>query len=446
MKNKCCMITLASILLLGCATPSIVYGKEQEELLARTSLASVSQSLNKGNEGQVKTTTLGLSDDEQAIIQAIGKGKNFKGKLYLNYIRDKITEVFKEYNGDIFKLLSEFSSLISDQISEVNVKERFDVSPGVIKRLITISAMYDIAFAKDSCFMSLLGAANDGTAPAEPTGFYPNTTQLEGTTVNKQDGKLMTLKSYYVDQKSDVTVMIHGGFRGNWNLGTVTDEYNIFYNAGYNLLFVDPRATGNSGGDYVTYGQYESDDVLYWINREVGTKPTQKILLYGGSMEAAAMMSTLAKDIPANVKGIIENCGFKSIDEQLRYTYKNTVAPLLGSIFGEEFDIVADEEHEDLYMGLLKEYYFDQELKMNVNENLPEIGMATTIPKLIIHGDADQVVPHENADELYDLSGGYKVKLIVAGAGHGEAQSVDPVAYQTYVTNFLNYLFGSQRH
>ena len=97
-------------------------------------------------------------------------------------------------------------------------------------------------------------------------------------------------------------------------------------------------------------------------------------------------------------------------------------------------------------MGLLKEYYFDQELKMNVNENLPEIGMATTIPKLIIHGDADQVVPHENADELYDLSGGYKVKLIVAGVGHGEAQSVDPVAYQTYVTNFLNYLFGSQRH
>ncbi len=147
-----------------------------------------------------------LSDDEQAIIQAIGKGKNFKGKLYLNYIRDKVLVVFKEYNGDIFKLLSEFSSLISDQISEVNVKERFDVSPGVIKRLITISAMYDIAFAKDSCFMSLLGAANDGTAPAEPTGFYPNTTQLEGTTVNKQDGKLMTLKSYYVDQKSDVTV------------------------------------------------------------------------------------------------------------------------------------------------------------------------------------------------------------------------------------------------
>ncbi len=114
--------------------------------------------------------------------------------------------------------------------------------------------------------------------------------------------------------------------------------------------------------------------MLYWINREVGTKPTQKILLYGGSMEAAAMMSTLAKDIPANVKGIIENCGFKSIDEQLRYTYKNTVAPLLGSIFGEEIHIVADEEHEDLYMGLLKEYYFDQELKMNVNENLPEIG------------------------------------------------------------------------
>ncbi|MGC3221260.1 hypothetical protein ACPTGR_14940, partial [Enterococcus faecium] len=77
------------------------------------------------------------------------------------------------------------------------------------------------------------------------------------------------------------------------NNGIVTEEYNDFYRAGYNLFFVDSRATGNSGGDYVTFGQYESDDVLYWINQEVRERPSQKILLYGGSMGAATMMSVL---------------------------------------------------------------------------------------------------------------------------------------------------------
>ena len=56
--------------------------------------------------------------------------------------------------------------------------------------------------------------------------------------------------------------MIHGGFRGNWNNGIVTEEYNDFYKAGYNLLFVDSRATGNSGGDYVTYRRWDRRPLL----------------------------------------------------------------------------------------------------------------------------------------------------------------------------------------
>ncbi|MCH0373636.1 hypothetical protein KEL17_08670, partial [Enterococcus faecium] len=132
----------------------------------------------------------------------------------------------------------------------------------------------------------------------------------------------------------------------------------------------------NSGGDYVTYGQYESDDVLYWINQEVRERPSQKILLYGGSMGAATMMSVLAKDIPVNVKGIIENCGFASIDEQLRFTYSQTVAPALPDAIKNQLDIIGDQEHEDLFMGLLKQYYFDQEMHLDTKAALPTIGMS----------------------------------------------------------------------
>ncbi len=385
-----------------------------------------------------KSSSAKVSDKENGTENDdIGKGENFNGKKYLNYFGKQMTDIL---NGPVDEINARLIGLV---LSELFGKD-YGVDKEIIKHLIATYLLYDIAFSKNSVLMSMLGGTDDGTTPTENTGFYPNTKQLHQTVLNKQDGKMMDVYAYYVDQGSDKIVMIHGGFRGNWNNGIVTEEYNDFYKAGYNLLFVDSRATGNSGGDYVTYGQYESDDVLYWINQEVRERPSQKILLYGGSMGAATMMSVLAKDIPVNVKGIIENCGFASIDEQLRFTYSQTVVPALPPAIKNQLDIIGDQEHEDLFMGLLKQYYFDQEMHLDPTAVLPTIGMSGSLPKLIIHGTADDVVPVSNAQKLYELAGGYKDLLLVEGAGHGKAQEVDHAAYTKHVTDFLKVVFHDQ--
>ncbi|WP_277893362.1 alpha/beta fold hydrolase [Enterococcus lactis] len=385
-----------------------------------------------------KSSSAKVSDKENGTENDdIGKGENFNGKKYLNYFGKQMTDIL---NGPVDEINARLIGLV---LSELFGKD-YGVDKEIIKHLIATYLLYDIAFSKNSVLMSMLGGTDDGTTPTENTGFYPNTKQLHQTVLNKQDGKMMDVYAYYVDQGSDKTVMIHGGFRGNWNNGIVTEEYNDFYKAGYNLLFVDSRATGNSGGDYVTYGQYESDDVLYWINQEVRERPSQKILLYGGSMGAATMMSVLAKDIPVNVKGIIENCGFASIDEQLRFTYSQTVVPALPPAIKNQLDIIGDQEHKDLFMGLLKQYYFDQEMHLDPTAALPTIGMSGSLPKLIIHGTADDVVPVSNAQKLYELAGGYKDLLLVEGAGHGKAQEVDHAAYTKHVTDFLKVVFHDQ--
>ena len=385
-----------------------------------------------------KSSSAKVSDKENGTENDdIGKGENFNGKKYLNYFGKQMTDIL---NGPVDEINARLIGLV---LSELFGKD-YGVDKEIIKHLIATYLLYDIAFSKNSVLMSMLGGTDDGTTPTENTGFYPNTKQLHQTVLNKQDGKMMDVYAYYVYQGSDKTVMIHVGFRGNWNNGIVTEEYNDFYKAGYNLLFVDSRATGNSGGDYVTYGQYESDDVLYWINQEVRERPSQKILLYGGSMGAATMMSVLAKDIPVNVKGIIENCGFASIDEQLRFTYSQTVVPALPPAIKNQLDIIGDQEHEDLFMGLLKQYYFDQEMHLDPTAALPTIGMSGSLPKLIIHGTADDVVPVSNAQKLYELAGGYKDLLLVEGAGHGKAQEVDHAAYTKHVTDFLKVVFHDQ--
>ncbi|EOG1623094.1 TPA: MucBP domain-containing protein [Enterococcus faecium] len=420
------------------------------ETTVETSVTSTDQETTATTDNQQteEATATKMSNDESSSAKVsdkengtenddIGKGENFNGKEYLNYFGKQMTEILNGPTEDIK------SKLIELLVTELAVND-YGVDKEIIKHLIATYLLYDIAFAKNSVLMSMLGGTDDGTTPTENTGFYPNTKQLHQTVLNKQDGKMMDVYAYYVDQGSDKTVMIHGGFRGNWNNGIVTEEYNDFYKAGYNLLFVDSRATGNSGGDYVTYGQYESDDVLYWINQEVRERPSQKILLYGGSMGAATMMSVLAKDIPVNVKGIIENCGFASIDEQLRFTYSQTVAPALPDAIKNQLDIIGDQEHEDLFMGLLKQYYFDQEMHLDTKAALPTIGMSDSLPKLIIHGTADDVVPVSNAQKLYELSGGYKDLLLVEGAGHGKAQEVDHAAYTKHVTDFLKVVFHDQ--
>ncbi len=385
-----------------------------------------------------KSSSAKVSDKENGTENDdIGKGENFNGKKYLNYFGKQMTDIL---NGPVDEINARLIGLV---LSELFGKD-YGVDKEIIKHLIATYLLYDIAFSKNSVLMSMLGGTDDGTTPTENTGFYTNTKQLHQTVLNKQDGKMMDVYAYYIDQGSDKTVMIHGGFRGNWNNGIVTEEYNDFYKAGYNLLFVDSRATGNSGGDYVTYGQYESDDVLYWINQEVRERPSQKILLYGGSMGAATMMSVLAKDIPVNVKGIIENCGFASIDEQLRFTYSQTVVPALPPAIKNQLDIIGDQEHEDLFMGLLKQYYFDQEMHLDPTAALPTIGMSGSLPKLIIHGTADDVVPVSNAQKLYELAGGYKDLLLVEVAGHGKAQEVDHAAYTKHVTDFLKVVFHDQ--
>ena len=385
-----------------------------------------------------KSSSAKVSDKENGTENDdIGKGENFNGKKYLNYFGKQMTDIL---NGPVDEINARLIGLV---LSELFGKD-YGVDKEIIKHLIATYLLYDIAFSKNSVLMSMLGGTDDGTTPTENRGFYPNTKQLHQTVLNKQDGKMMDVYAYYVDQGSDKIVMIHGGFRGNWNNGIVTEEYNDFYKAGYNLLFVDSRATGNSGGDYVTYGQYESDDVLYWINQEVRERPSQKILLYVGSMGAATMMSVLAKDIPVNVKGIIENCGFASIDEQLRFTYSQTVVPALPPAIKNQLDIIGDQEHEDLFMGLLKQYYVDQVMHLDPTAALPTIGMSGSLPKLIIHGTADDVVPVSNAQKLYELAGGYKDLLLVEGAGHGKAQEVDHAAYTKHVTDFLKVVFHDQ--
>ena len=59
------------------------------------------------------------------------------------------------------------------------------------------------------------------------------------------------------------------------------------------------------------------------------------------------------------------------------------------------------------------------------------------MPVLFIHGDRDNFVMTDMVYELYEACPTAKAILVVEGAGHGEANKMDPEAYYSTVFDFI---------
>ncbi len=124
------------------------------------------------------------------------------------------------------------------------------------------------------------------------------------------------------EKKSDKTVIVAHGYMGNAE--TMANYAKMFHDLGYNVLVPDARGHGRSEGDYIGFGWPERKDYVQWIDKIIAeTGQSQQIVLYGVSMGAATVMMTSGEKLPNNVKAIIEDCGYSSVDEELAYQLKD---------------------------------------------------------------------------------------------------------------------------
>ena len=94
----------------------------------------------------------------------------------------------------------------------------------------------------------------------------------------------------------------------------------LFHQLGYNVLLPDARSHGASQGHFIGYGWPERNDVKKWsqyIIKKQGSN--SKIVIFGLSMGAATAMMTSGEKLPTQVKAIIEDCGYTSIEDELNY-------------------------------------------------------------------------------------------------------------------------------
>lgn len=244
---------------------------------------------------------------------------------------------------------------------------------------------------------------------------------IHGDEINRP----IKLRSRYIDNGSDTTVLINHGWRTPWN--KLIKPAKFFSDEGYNVMMISNRALNGSGGKYFTFGYSEQSDLNQWIEDEVTrTAPNQKIVLMGVSMGASVVMMSQNNPHP-NVAAYIEDCGFATLSDEIKHVYAGftELIPSLKKISG---DTVVEQ--------------ISQRTEMTLGFSIDQIAPVDALsinqtPKLFVHGGSDDFIPLSAVEQMYDTSIGPKEKLIVAGAGHGDSYNVNPLLYQQTVQRFL---------
>ncbi|MBN2061083.1 MAG: alpha/beta hydrolase [Deltaproteobacteria bacterium] len=201
----------------------------------------------------------------------------------------------------------------------------------------------------------------------------------------------ITLHGWFfpVDRDSPVILFFHG------NAGNIShrlDNINLLLARGLQVFIFDYRGYGRSKGSPSEQGLYKDGRAAYdYLVMEKGIS-SDRIMCFGRSLGAAVAIDVALK---RNIRSIIIESGFTSIKEMAR------------SMF---------------LMSLLSPI-----IPANYN-NLEKI-KGINVPKLVIHGDKDELVPFAMGNDLYEAAASPKFFYGVNGAGHNDTYIVGGEKY-----------------
>lgn len=153
-------------------------------------------------------------------------------------------------------------------------------------------------------------------------------------TVSCTAGDGAVLVGHYLKHPSPKRLII--AFHG-WRSPWYRDFSPIweFWQEDCSVVFVEQRAHGESGGEYLGYGTLERFDAISWTERmkevldwENTRRPDGTrlpIYLAGTSMGAATVLLAAGLSLPEGVTGILADCGFTSMEAIWNEVMKNTL-------------------------------------------------------------------------------------------------------------------------
>lgn len=219
---------------------------------------------------------------------------------------------------------------------------------------------------------------------------------------------------------SNKAVIVGHGYKGTGI--TMSNYAHMFYDMGFSVLLPDDRGHGQSDGTYISFGWLDRLDYLQWLQQIITHLGDDCELLMFGTSMGGATVSLVAGEptLPKQVRAIVEDCGYNSLNDELTYLMKKLfhmpavpLVPLASFI---------NYRRLGFRVGRV-----DVEAALRRNHR----------PLLVIHGQNDVYVPTWMGKRNYAASAGPKALWLVPNAIHAESYWVDPQAYRDHIATFI---------
>jgi alpha-beta hydrolase superfamily lysophospholipase len=251
-------------------------------------------------------------------------------------------------------------------------------------------------------------------------------TKIEDFTVVAPDG--IELRGWKIRPRipSDDWVLVFHGVSDNRT--GVLGAAEILLRHGYNVVMMDSRAHGESGGSMATYGWKERYDTVAIADALYSTERVRHLGALGVSMGAAIALQSAA--VEPRIEGVVAEDPFANLRE-VSYDYGGLhFSPTLGKTLFRPATIFG-------MIGMAKAGGFSPD------DVSPETAVtARPFPILLICGTRDRTIPCRHAQEIYGRAIGPKELWIVEGATHASALGRAPAEYEERVTQFFARTFA----
>ena len=193
---------------------------------------------------------------------------------------------------------------------------------------------------------------------------------------------------------------LHGN---GWNIGDSAYNTARLQRMGFSILAIDYRGFGRSEGGFPSESQVYEDAEAAWAYLKTREPDVRKRYIYGHSLGGAVAVDLAVKSPDA--AGLIVESSFTSMLDMGRRSAWLQQLPL-DWLITQRFD------------------------------SLAKIGKLN-MPVLFIHGTADDIIPHEMSQRLYEAAPQPKRLVLIPNAGHSSIAVVGLAQYRRAVQEFV---------
>lgn len=231
---------------------------------------------------------------------------------------------------------------------------------------------------------------------------------------------IMLFGRYYHKKDGAPLIILFHGYRGS-ALRDCTGGLILADRLGFNVLTVDQRGHGRSGGTAITFGILERYDCLRWAEYSAHhLTQGAPILLSGLSMGAATVLMAAELPLPKDVVGIMADCPYSSPKDIIKKVCKDRKLP-------------PNLAYPFVWLGAKLFGHFD----LNASSPVKAIAL-TKVPILLFHGEEDHFVPCQMSRAIQSANTKFCSLHTFPVTDHGLSYMIDPLHYERATFDFLN--------